>query len=156
MRMFHALAPLATLTVLLAGCGKEGAESGAATPQSAPTPATLDGKSGLPETWTVEDAAVPLLFFTQLGMKLSASCKKADGTLDCAAFQYVKNGMPTEIAKRELDGRASPGSKVCLKMNNQVVNGKNSVGSTETFCKFPDGSLITVGTLEQYSLRIVQ
>lgn len=147
---------LVALAALISACGKEGAESGPATPQSAPTPATLDGKSGLPESWTVEDAPTQLLFFTQIGMKVSASCRKPDGTLDCAAFQYVKSGMPTEIAKRELDGHASPGSKVCLKMNNQIVTGKNSVGSTDTFCKFPDGSLITVGTLEQYSLRIIQ
>ena len=138
------------------GCGKEGADTGAATPQSAATPSTLDGKSGLAESWTVEDAPVQILFFTQIGMKLSASCRQADGTLTCAAFQYVRNGMPTEIAKRELDGVASPGSKVCLKLGNQVVSGKNSVGSADTFCKFPDGSLITVGTLEQYMLRTIQ
>ncbi len=159
MRMSELLVCIVPVSLLVAGCGKEGPESGAATPQSAPaSPATLDGKSGLPETWTMDDgpAPVPLLYFTQLGIKLSASCKKADGTLDCAAFQYVKSGMPTEIAKRELDGRTKPGSKVCIKMNNQVVTGKNSVGATDAFCKFPDGSLITVGTLEQYSLRIVQ
>ncbi len=160
MRMSQLLAYVAPLSVLLTGCGKEGSESGAATPESAQgtSLATLDGKSGLPETWTMEDgtAPVPLLYFTQLGIKLSASCKKADGALACAAFQYVKSGMPTEIAKRELDGRASPGSKVCIKMQNQIVNGKNSVGSTDTFCKFPDGSLITASALEQYSLRIIQ
>jgi putative hemolysin len=106
----------------------------------------------------MEDSAAPvaLLYFTQQGLKLSASCKKPDGKLDCAAFQYVKSGMPVEIAKRELDGRMSAGTKVCMKMKNQLVTGKNSVGSEDGFCKFPDGSLITVGALEQYSLRIVQ
>lgn len=159
MRMSQLLACVVPLVALLACCGKEGAESGAATPRSAQgtSLATLDATSGLPETWTIEDGApLPLLYFTQVGMKLSASCKKPDGTLDCAAFQYVKSGMPTEIPKRELDGRGSPGSKVCIKMQNQVVNAKNSVGAADAFCKFPDGSLITVGTLEQHSLRVVQ
>jgi hypothetical protein len=161
---------LMTTALLLASCGtKESDGAGAGPPSSAQTGpgaatgqaslATLDAKTGQPETWTLDEtpAPVPLLFFAQASFKLSASCKQPDGSLDCAAFKYVSRGMPTEIAKRELDDhRRTPGMKVCLKLNNQVVNGHNAVGSQETFCRFPDGSVITASALEQYTLRIIQ
>jgi hypothetical protein len=156
------LIAIAALAGACSACG--GSNEGAAAP-AAPQPTTgaaalasLDAKSAQQESWTLEDVVspVPFLFFASPGFKLSASCKKPDGALDCAALTYIRNGMPTEIPRRELDGRAPAGVKVCAKMKNQVVNGNNAVGSTDTFCRFPDGSLITVGALEQYSLRIIQ
>ena len=145
------------------GCqGAADSEAGVAAAPTSAAPAsplaTLDPKRALEESWTLDGAtsATSFLFFAREGLRLSASCTRADGSLDCAALKYVRSGMPTEIAKRELDGRGGAGAKVCLKMKQVLVPAKNSVGSEETFCKFDDGSLIAASALEQYSLRVIQ
>jgi hypothetical protein len=154
------------LAFIAFACGgsKEGdAKSAPAAPQTttgADQLATLDAKSAMQENWTLEDvvAPVPMILFAQPPLKLSASCKKPDGKLDCAALTYIRNGLPVEIPKRELDRArgGTPGEKVCARLNDQVVKGNTSLGTTDVFCRFPDGSLVNVGALEQYSLRIIQ
>jgi hypothetical protein len=157
---------VAALVTCACGGSKEADANAASSPAANQTTtnasrlASLDAKSALQENWTLEDvvAPMPMLLFAQPVLKLSASCKKPDGALDCAALTYMRNGMPTEIPKRELErGRGgSPGEKVCKRLDNQVVKGNTSLGTTDVFCRFPDGSMVNVGALEQYSLRIIQ
>jgi hypothetical protein len=71
-------------------------------------------------------------------------------------MRFLRSGMPVEIARRALDGRTSAGVKVCMRMNQPIVAVHNSVGSEESFCRFPDGSLVSSGALEQYKLRVIQ
>ena len=52
--------------------------------------------------------------------------------------------------------RMSAGVKACIKMHNQIVEVTNQMGSQDTFCRFPDGSLLAAGTLEQYGMRVLQ
>jgi hypothetical protein len=64
--------------------------------------------------------------------------------------------MPVEIPRRSLTGGMSAGTHVCMKLNHQLVTGKNSVGAEDGFCRFPDGSMISTGALEQYGMRVIQ
>ena len=63
---------------------------------------------------------------------------------------------PVEIAHRSLDGRQSPGVKVCARLNQPVLVAVNSVGAQDSYCRFPDGSLISTGALERYAMRVVE
>lgn len=116
----------------------------------------LDAKTAKQEQWKIENANVAFLFFDAQNLKLSASCQKPDGSLDCDAFRFFKNGQSVTIPRRELDGRMSAGTKMCRKLGYPTLNGQNSLGSEDGFCKFPDGSMTTTGALEQHGLKTVE
>ena len=151
---------LASLAALTTGC-----------PESAPAPPadpTLQGNgtgllTGLEsapfqnEVWVGEDGQqVPLVFYARENLRVSAPCRSASGQFTCQAMAFMRNGMPVEIAHRALDGRTSAGVKVCMRMNQPIVVVHNSVGAEDSFCRFPDGSLVSNGALEQYKMRVVQ
>jgi putative hemolysin len=144
--------------VALAACsGPKDGSSGTTTPNGAPTIATLDGRSGTEEEWTLEEGGpTKFLYFMNPQLKLSATCRKPDGALDCEAYRFLKSGMPVELARRRLDGRASAGTLACVKMGNILVHGKNALGTEDGFCKFRDGSMTTTGAIEQYSIRVLE
>ena len=64
--------------------------------------------------------------------------------------------MPVEIPGRELDGATSAGVKACMRLKLPLVAANNQVGDEDSFCRFPDGSLLSTGSLEQYGIRILQ
>jgi len=156
-----ALVSLTALAALTAGC-----------PESAPAPGPADptmqgngtgplaGLESAPfqnEVWIGEDGQqVPLVFYARENVRVSAPCRSASGQFTCQAMSFMRNGMPVEIAHRALDGRTSAGVKVCMRMNQPVVVVHNSVGAEDSFCRFPDGSLVSNGALEQYKLRVIQ
>ena len=86
----------------------------------------------------------------------STRAKTASGQFTCQAMNFMRNGMPVEIARRALDGRTSAGVKVCMRMNQPIIVVHNSVGAEDSFCRFPDGSLVSNGALEQYKMRVIQ
>jgi hypothetical protein len=96
------------------------------------------------------------LFYPRENVRLSAQCRSAVGQLRCDAIRFLRNGMPIEIARRALDGRTSAGVKVCMRMNQPIVTVHNSMGAEDSFCQFPDGSLVSNGALEQYKMRVIQ
>ena len=116
----------------------------------------LEGSPFQNEVWLDEHGQqVGILYYPRENIRVSAPCRSASGQFVCAAMQYMRNGMPVEIAHRTLDGRTSAGVKVCLKMNQPVVIVHNSVGSEDGFCRFPDGSLVSNAALEQYKMRVI-
>ncbi|AKU96920.1 hypothetical protein AKJ09_03584 [Labilithrix luteola] len=161
--LFGALSSIVVLTSTLAACNsKEGEQRDAqakAPPGNGTGPlAALESSPFLNEVWTSEEGQqVPLLYYTRENVRLSTPCRNnADGTLACDAIRYLRNGMPAEIPRRSLDGRTSAGVKVCQKLGNGLVTVRNSVGSEDSLCRFPDGSFVSTGTLEQYGMRVLQ
>ncbi|HSO35437.1 MAG TPA: hypothetical protein VLT33_23070 [Labilithrix sp.] len=155
------LCSLSALPLLIGGC-----------PESAPAPGpadpTLQGNGSGPlaglesapfqnEVWTTEDGQqVPFLFYARENLRVNAQCRGASGQFTCQAISFMRNGTPVEIARRALDGRTSAGVKVCMRMNQPIVIVRNSVGAEDSFCRFPDGSLVSNGALEQYKMRVIQ
>lgn len=142
----------------IAGCGGDKPSSGGATtPSGAPSLAGLDPRSGQPEQWTLEEGGpTGFLYFANPQLKLSDGCRKPDGSLDCEAYRFLKSGAPIDLARRSLDGRRSAGVLACMKLGNQLVHGRNAMGSEDGFCRFRDGSLTTTGALETYSVRVIE
>jgi hypothetical protein len=64
--------------------------------------------------------------------------------------------MPVEIPKRELTGNVSAGTRACNKLGHKLVSGHNAMGSEDGFCRFPDGSMVSTGALEQYGMRVIE
>ncbi len=143
------------------GCGGSStAGPGPADPQGgAPSGplASLDTSAPLSETWSLEGGGpAPFLFYAAENVRLSAACKPPGGPLNCAAATYLRRGAPAQVPRRQLDGRMSAGTRACMSLGNALVNGSNSVGAQDTFCRFPDGSLVSTGALEQYKLHVIQ
>ena len=119
--------------------------------------ANLETAPFVQEVWVAENGQqVGFLFYPRENIRMSATCRMATGPFICDAMRYMRNGMPVEIARRTLDGRTSAGVKVCMRMNQPLVTVRNSVGSEDSMCRFPDGSLVSTGALEQYMMRVIQ
>jgi hypothetical protein len=155
------LAPL-TLACALTACAES--SSGGAGPQDPSLQsagngplARLEASPFHNEVWVGEAGQqLPVLYYPNENVRVSAQCRSASGQFVCEAMRFLRNGMPVEIARRALDGRTSAGVKVCMRMNQPIVTVHNSVGSEDSFCQFPDGSLISNGALEQYKMRVIQ
>lgn len=152
-------------SLVLFGCSKDSqSSSGAASPSGAPSAgvgplATLESAPFVNEVWkSQEGEQMPFIFYTQQNVRISAQCRQANGQLACDAIRQVRGGMPVEVTGRELNtgGSISAGTRACMKLRHQLVTGINPVGAEDGFCKFPDGSMISTGALEQYGMRVIQ
>lgn len=122
---------------------------------SAGTFPELDPKSAKEETWAMDElGSTQVLVFSSAKVALGKSCLKG-ATLDCEALKVLKAGNVVEVKKAQLDGRMSAGSRVCLALKADLVNGKGPSGSEDGFCKMKDGSLVSCGALESYAIKIV-
>jgi putative hemolysin len=111
----------------------------------------------LNEVWRIDGGAPRgFIFYPRENVRLNAECRSAAGQFVCDGARFLRSGMPVEIARRALDGRTSAGVKVCMRMGQPLVTARNSVGSEDSFCQFPDGSLVSSGALEQYKMRVIQ
>lgn len=154
-----ALAPL-----VLAGCPSKGGEqkdaqtsSGASGSSAAGPLASLETSPFVAESWKSEEGQdVPLIYFSRENLRVSAACRTPSGQIACDAVRYLRSGTPVEIPRRMLDGRTSAGVKVCKKMNMPVVALHNPLGAEDGMCKFPDGSLVANGALEQYGMKVLE
>ncbi len=149
----------AATLLLFAGCG------GGNTPgPTGPMPgngngplANLEGSPFMNEVWLVEgQGQVQFIYYARENVRVNAQCRLPSGVLICDAMRFMRNGMPVEIARRALDGRTSAGVKVCQRMNQPIVGIRNSMGAEDSMCRFPDGSLVSTGALEQYMMRVIQ
>jgi hypothetical protein len=119
--------------------------------------ANLEASPFQNEVWLDERGQqLGFLYYPNENIRVSAPCRTAAGQFMCDAMRFMRGGMPVEIARRALDGRTSAGVKVCQRMNQPIVVVHNSVGSEDGFCRFPDGSLVSNGALEQYKMRVIQ
>ncbi len=162
----HVLSVAAVLlsSVVFLGCpskdnqSSSGATSPADTTNTVTGPlATLESAPFLNEVWTSQEGQqMPFIFYARENVRVSAQCRQARGQLACDALRPVRSGMPVEIAARELTGGMSAGTRVCLKLGQKLVTGHNSSGNEDGFCRFPDGSMISTGALEQYGMHVLQ
>ncbi len=131
--------------------------SGAATSTATGPLANLESAPFVNEVWTSQEGQpMPFIYYTQQKVRVSAQCRTASGELSCDAIRQIRNGMPVEVPGRELQGGISAGTKACMRLKHQLVSGHNSVGSEDGFCRFPDGSMLSTGALEQYGMRVIQ
>lgn len=146
----------------LAGCPDNSGSNAAPQDPTMQGPGTgplsgLDASPFVNEVWVGDSGQqMPFLYYPRENIRISAQCRTSAGQFVCEGVRFLRNGMPVEIARRALDGRTSAGVKVCMRMNQPIVTVRNSVGSEDSFCQFPDGSLVSNGALEQYKMRVVQ
>lgn len=151
------------LSLVLLGCpSKDNSSSSGATSPSGSTGAVsgplanLDAAPFLNEVWIAEEggAQLPFVFYAQQNVRVSASCRSAVGQFDCDAIRFLRGGRPFELPRSALSGSVSAGTRACTKMGNKVVTGRSPSGAEDGFCRFPDGSLLSTGALEQYGVRV--
>ncbi len=99
---------------------------------------------------------MPFIYFQQQNVRVSAQCRQPTGQLACDAIRQVRDGQPVALTGRELNAGVSAGTKACMKLGQKLVSGRNAVGAEDGFCRFPDGSMISTGALEQYGMRVIQ
>ncbi len=145
-RTFVTLVAALTLGAICSACTRAGA--GSAFPE-------LDAKTAKEEAWTLEELGkTDFLAFGAARITVSKSCLKGT-VLDCEALRTLKAGEVVQIKKALLDGRMSPGARVCQALKNELLNGRGPTGGEDGFCKFNDGSLVSTGALEHYAMKIV-
>lgn len=163
--MKRSLATACLASIVLLGCpSKDNASSSGATSPSSSTGAATGPLANLEsapfsnEVWIEQDGGVqmPFIFYPQQNVRMSSSCRRASGELACDAIRYLRSGMPVEIPKRALTGNISAGTRACTKLGYPLVSGHNSAGSEDGFCRFPDGSMLSTGALEQYGMRVLE
>lgn len=157
----------ACAAALLVGCpSKEGEQKdaqaagtsgggGTSAPAQGPL-AGLESEKTVAEAWTIDGQPAPMIYFDKEDVRVSASCQKAPGQLACDALRQLRVAAPVEIPRRFLDGRQSAGVNVCAKLGHPTLVGKNPMGSEDSFCKFPDGSMVSSGALERYAMRVME
>lgn len=157
-------AKVLAVAIFVAGCPSKGGEqkdaqtsSSGAAPIGAGPLANLEASPFVNEAWMTEDGQrLQLLYYTRENVRVSAQCRTPDGQLACDALRFLRSGAPVDMPRQLLDGRTSAGVKACRKMNQQVLVVRNAMGAEDSMCKFPDGSLLANGSLEQYGVRIIQ
>jgi hypothetical protein len=118
--------------------------------------ANLESAPFANEVWTSQEGAqLPIIFYTQQNVRLSSTCRNGAGQLGCDAVKQLR-GKPVDVPKRELTGNTSAGTRVCVKLKNTLVNAHNASGNEDGFCRFPDGSLVSTGALEQYVMHVLE
>jgi hypothetical protein len=119
--------------------------------------AALESSPFLNEAWiTDEGQQLQILFYARENVRMSGQCRHPAGEIDCEAMRYLRHGTPVEIPHRFLDGRTSAGVKVCMRLNLPVLRLHNAMGSEDSVCRFPDGSLVSTNALERYGMRVTE
>jgi putative hemolysin len=158
-----------TAAIALLGCpSKDNTSSSGATNPSGSSASGGAGGSGplagleaapfQNEAWSAQEggAPQPFVFWARENVRASASCRSAAGQINCDALKFLRGGVPVEVPKRSLTGSVSAGTRACTKLGYQIWTGRSNTGSEDGFCRFPDGSMISTGALEQYGMRIVE
>lgn len=146
----------------LVGCNNS-SQTGGPTAPTASTASTASGvsplasltvQSAVEEPYTVDgQGPQPFLFFATQRFSLSSKCRKPDGTLDCDAIRFLRTGDDVAIPRAKLTGAASAGAMICTKLGNQNMTAKKPNGDEDGVCRFPDGSMVSIGALEQYRFK---
>jgi putative hemolysin len=153
------------LAVVVTGCpSKEGEQKDAQTstssgggPVGTGPLAALESSPFANEVWRDEGGQqLQMIYFTRENVRISGPCRMPDGKLACEAIRFLRSGSPVLLPKREIDGRTSAGVKACRKLGYQVQVLRNPMGSEDSVCRFPDGSLLANGALEQYGMRVME
>jgi hypothetical protein len=155
--------PGAFFLAVLAGCpsggGAPGPNTGSSGTTSGPGPApsgplaNLNPNEAKPETWQTEGGPVPFLNFEAQRLRISASCQKPSGQMDCEALRVARAGPSVELTPQDRARAAPPGATACVKLRQKLETGRDPKGNEDGFCVFSDGSMIATGSLENYVLK---
>lgn len=170
MIMKHVLSTSSALLFLslgaaLLGCpSKDNASSSGATSPSGSTGGVTGPLAGLEsapfvnEAWAPQEGGPPqqFIYYARENVRMSAPCRSAVGQLNCDAIRFLRSGKPVNVPKSALNGSVSAGTRACTILGNQLWTGRSNTGSEDGFCRFPDGSLLSTGALEQYGMRIAE
>ena len=143
--------------LFLAGCPSKdsSSSSGTSPPPSGGQLANLEATQPTPEAWmSPEGQQLQMLYYGPQNVRISAPCRQPNGQLNCDAIRQLRNAPPIEMSTRGANPSTSVGTRGCMKMHYTVVTGRNSVGAEDGFCRFPDGSMVSNGALEQYGVRL--
>lgn len=148
---------LALISVLACNNSKQtSGPAGPTTAASASSPLmTLDAK-GAPETLYKLESGTTERFMSFPAQRLVLSvnrCRQADLSLDCDAVKFLRNGPDVAIPKAKMTGAVSAGALVCAKLGYAMLTARAPNGDEDGVCKFPDGSMASLGALEQYRLK---
>ena len=77
---------------------------------------------------------------------LSRACAQ---TAKCQAALALPRASLKNI---DLRSSANPGALICEKLQGRTVIGTNRAGNQNAFCRFPDGSLVSCGSLHANAL----
>ena len=95
------------------------------------------------EVWNLQGQQTQILYYSRENVRVNGQCRNPAGQLGCAALAQIRGGAPpVVIGRMELNGRPA-GAIACQKLGNGFVTGINQGGNEETFCRFPDGSLVS-------------
>lgn len=156
-----AFAAASLVALCLAGCPSKDSSSSSGATTAAPTGAgplaNLESTQPVPEQWTSpEGQPLPMIYYGPQNVRISAQCRQPTGQLNCDAIRQLRNAPPIEMSTRGASPSMSVGTRGCMKMHYQLVTGRNSVGAEDGFCRFPDGSMLSNGALEQYGMRLTE
>lgn len=115
--------------------------------------AALTARDGKEEMWKLEQGTMPFLRFDAQRVVVSASCRTAAGTLDCEAIRFLRAGASIELGPNEQAGSVSAGTIACRKTKRAIVVGTGPGGAEDGFCRFADGSMVSLGALEVYAIK---
>lgn len=138
--------------------GSSGAVPVAATTATAATSAAVSGPLALSAskaqrvTYTVDGAPKELLDFDAEKVRVSASCAKPDGTLDCDAMRLLRRTKSVQLTAAELSRGIPAGAVICTKLKIPSTTGHDAKGNEDGFCVFPDGSLASHGSVDTHVL----
>lgn len=161
---YHTWAPVTVALGFLLACNSGGTNPGGAStggpgPQSATTGAVASGPlplmaaQGQRVSYTIDGAAKEFLDYPGEHVKVSATCAKPDGTLDCEAMRLLRRGKSVQLAPNEMATGIAPGAVICRKLNIQSTVGRGPTGNEDGFCQFADGSLAAHGSVESHVLQ---
>ena len=136
------------LLVLVSGCTPSATPSGSTAADDAGAAAPTDLVT---ETWQTDDGPVQMVKSASARLEVSASCKKADGTLDCDAYRFVTHPVHVDVSGGGAHG-ASQGTLRCVKSKHVLVSAHDAQGNQDGFCKFDDGSYATTGSIESRAM----
>jgi hypothetical protein len=87
-------------------------------------------------------------------LTISSDCVAQTGELLCDAHAALSKATRAGTDVRQFSYGSNPGTVVCRQMlKGSIVMGSDKAGGQNTFCAFPDGSLLDTGTIAYYSSR---
>lgn len=103
-------------------------------------------KGKLPEIWSEGNLYYPFMVHPESKALLSKTC--AESTNGCQALRAVKNKLKISFTEAQLSGGKNPSSLVCsIGHKGQVLILVDSKGRENSFCKFPDQSIVSANDL---------
>lgn len=100
---------------------------------------------GSMEIWKNGDQFFEFIRFDNSGILTTANCEKKE----CEALKILKTISFKNLSSEKFWGGKNPGAVLCHEIKTaQVVFLRDLSGNDNSFCRFPDKSMISSGSLE--------